>query len=182
MTYPQQPGNWSDQQWSGGQQPYQDPNQPVYQDPSQQYYDAGQASGAPASPAYGYQQQGYQQQGYQQPGYEYPQQAAYPSYGYGAPVVAAPAPTNGLAIASLVCSLAGILTCGVVSIVGAILGHVSRKQIRERGDGGDGMALAGIIVGWVITGLYAAFWVFYLIVIVAVFSSASNGYPSTYPS
>jgi hypothetical protein len=35
------------------------------------------------------------------------------------------------------------------------MGHVARKQIRERGEQGDGFALAGIIIGWVITG----FWV-----------------------
>ena len=176
MTYPQQGGNWSDQQWSGGQQPYQDPNQPVYQDPSQQYYDAGQASGAPASPAYGYPQQ----QGYQQPGYDYQQQAAYPSYGYGAPVVAEPAQTSGLAIAALVSTQTSNHTNDDDTNDGANLGHVARKQIRERGDGGDGMALAGIIVGWVITGLYAAFWGCYLIVIVAGFSSTASYDPSPY--
>ncbi|MPZ27200.1 MAG: DUF4190 domain-containing protein [Micromonosporaceae bacterium] len=76
------------------------------------------------------------------PGYGYP-----PPYGYPAP-----APTNGLAIASLVCSLAG-LAVGVSAPVGAILGHVARRQIRERGEQGDGMALAGIVVGWILTGI-----------------------------
>jgi hypothetical protein len=38
-----------------------------------------------------------------------------------------------------------------------VLGHVARKQIRERGQQGDGMALAGIIVGWILTGLMVAF-------------------------
>jgi hypothetical protein len=57
-----------------------------------------------------------------------------------------------MAIASLICSLAG-LAIYVSAPVGAILGHVARKQIRETGEQGDGMALAGIIVGWVVTGL-----------------------------
>ena len=34
------------------------------------------------------------------------------------------------------------------------MGHIARKQIRERNEQGDGFALAGIIVGWVITGLW----------------------------
>jgi Domain of unknown function (DUF4190) len=91
--------------------------------------------------------------------YPQPGAPAYPPpYGY----VAFPPkpPTNGLAIASLVVSCVGVLgLCpyglgGWIGTIGAILGHVSRRQIRERGDGGDGMALAGVIVGWITTGLF----------------------------
>lgn len=74
-----------------------------------------------------------------------PPEGGYAAGGY-------PPKTNGLAIASLVCSLAGLLV-GISAPVGAVLGHIARKQIRERGEGGDGFALAGIIVGWVLTGL-----------------------------
>jgi hypothetical protein len=42
-------------------------------------------------------------------------------------------------------------------VAGAIMGHVSRRQIRDRGEGGAGMALTGIIVGWVIAALGVAF-------------------------
>jgi tetratricopeptide (TPR) repeat protein len=59
---------------------------------------------------------------------------------------------NGLAIAALVCSLCGLLLC-VAAPVGAILGHVARAQIRGRGQGGDGLALAGIIIGWAVTAI-----------------------------
>ena len=38
--------------------------------------------------------------------------------------------------------------------VGAIMGHIARRQIQERGEQGDGFALAGIIVGWVTTGIW----------------------------
>ena len=37
--------------------------------------------------------------------------------------------------------------------LGAILGHVARRKIRNSGEGGDGMALAGIIVGWIVLAL-----------------------------
>jgi hypothetical protein len=54
-----------------------------------------------------------------------------------------------MAIASLVVSLAMLGSCMPLSVIGAIFGHVARRQIRERGEEGAGMALAGIIVGWI---------------------------------
>ncbi len=59
----------------------------------------------------------------------------------------------------MVVSIVGavFLTCygtgGAIGLVGAILGHVARKQVRERGEAGAGMALAGIIIGWIATGI-----------------------------
>jgi hypothetical protein len=88
------------------------------------------------------------------PGYPPPPYyGANPYYPYGYPR----RETDGLAIASLVVSCAAVLgLCsygvgGVLGIVGAILGHVARGRIRRTGQGGDGMALAGIIVGWALT-------------------------------
>jgi hypothetical protein len=83
-------------------------------------------------------------------------------------------PTNGLAIASLVCSLAGLVTC-ISAPVGAILGHVARRQIRERGEAGDGMALAGIIVGWILTGLGLAVTILYIVLIVIAVNDPNFG-------
>ncbi len=74
----------------------------------------------------------------------------------------APAPaTNGLAIASLVCSLVGFVACGVPAIVGVVFGHVARRQIRRSGgrQTGEGLALAGLIVGYIVIAVIAAFWV-----------------------
>jgi len=51
--------------------------------------------------------------------------------------------TNGLAIASLILSILGF------SIVGAILGHVALSQIKRTNEAGSGLAIAGIILGWV---------------------------------
>ncbi len=74
--------------------------------------------------------------------------------GYGQPPVAyvpypVPQRTNGLAMASMITSIASFALCGgLPGIVGAILGHVARRQVRVTGEQGDGMALAGIIVGW----------------------------------
>jgi hypothetical protein len=59
----------------------------------------------------------------------------------------APKPTNGLAIASLVLSI--IWLGGLGSILAVIFGIVARRQIRrsQGRQGGDGLALAGLLVG-----------------------------------
>lgn len=70
--------------------------------------------------------------------------------------------TNGLAITSMVLALAGILiTCVpffnylnfAVQVVALILGIVARAKIKETGEAGGGMALAGIIISSVVLGL-----------------------------
>lgn len=58
----------------------------------------------------------------------------------------APAPTtSGKAIASLILSLFGI------SLFAVIFGHIARSEIRNSGGRiqGDGLALAGLILGWI---------------------------------
>ncbi|HEU4423118.1 MAG TPA: DUF4190 domain-containing protein [Pilimelia sp.] len=154
MSY-QQPGNWSDPSWPSQQSPYADPNSP-YADP------AAPVSGQQASPA-GYPGQA-SPAGY--PGGYAPAYQSYPGYGYPA----ASPPTNGMAIASMVVSIVSIVgLCGygiggLLGILGAILGHVARRQIRERGENGDGMALAGVVMGWIAAALgiliIAAFVIF----------------------
>lgn len=94
-------------------------------------------------------------------------------YGYaGSPYgYSAPRPTEGLAVASLVVSCAAIAgLCGwgiggLLGILGAIFGHVARKRIRTSGANGAGMALAGIIIGWIVTGIAVAIGVFLAIAI-----------------
>lgn len=90
------------------------------------------------------------------PGYPgYPAAPGYPPPGYGPwpghPVLVRS--TNGMAIASLVLAVAGLGFCGAPALVGAILGHVARRQIRRTGEDGAGLALAGIITGWTVFGL-----------------------------
>ncbi|MBS43128.1 MAG: hypothetical protein CMH83_08230 [Nocardioides sp.] len=84
-----------------------------------------------------------------------------PAPGYGAPY-GAPAQNSGKAIASLVTGLVGLLTvcCGffvVSGIVGIVLGFLARKDI-DASQGqlkGAGMAMAGIILGFVEVALFA---------------------------
>ena len=78
-------------------------------------------------------------------------------------------PTNGLAIASLVVSLGSmVFCCGVPGFIGAILGHVGRKQIREQNQSGDGLALAGIIVGWAAFALAVIGTILYVVLVVVL--------------
>jgi hypothetical protein len=87
--------------------------------------------------------------GYGPPGYGPP-----PGYGY-------PPPTNTLAILALVMAF-------VFSPVGLVLGIVARRQIRQTHEQGDGLALAGIIVGGIGTALAVlAFLVFALALVAA---------------
>ena len=135
--------------WSD--QSWPNPNQP-YSDPGYQGYPGYQASGAPSSPGYG--------------------------YGYGG--YAQPTPmrqTNGLAIASMVVSLASIVICGYPAIVGAIMGHVARRQIRERGEDGDGMALTGVIVGWIVFALSVLGTLAYVIFFIWLVDTANDYEP-----
>jgi hypothetical protein len=56
--------------------------------------------------------------------------------------------TNVLAVVALCLALLGVVTC-IPAPIGAVLGHVARRQARERDEHGAGMALSAIIVGWI---------------------------------
>ena len=104
-----------------------------------------------------------------------------PAYGapYGA-AAAAPLKTNGMAVASLVLSCVGIIPFlfGIPCVLGIIFGFVSRSQIRNSNgtQGGSGLALAGIIVGFSLIAIA----VIGIIVAVAIGNSCTtvNGYTS----
>jgi hypothetical protein len=121
--------------------PYATPSNP-YATPVPPVPSTPPVSPGPATPPYGQPQYGQPQYG--QPAY--PQQAP---YGYPA----AP-PQNSLALVSMILSLVGILSL-ITAPVGAILGHVALKQIRQTGEAGEGMAKTGIIVGWIVPGIIA---------------------------
>jgi hypothetical protein len=58
------------------------------------------------------------------------------------------APTSGLAAGSLVCGILEVVTLGLTSIPAVILGHMARTEIRRTGKRGDGMAITGLILGY----------------------------------
>jgi hypothetical protein len=71
------------------------------------------------------------------------------------PQVAPLPPTNGLALGSMICGIAEIFTLGLAAIPAVILGHLARSQIRQTGERGDGMAVAGLVLGYLATRLAA---------------------------
>ena len=93
-------------------------------------------------------------------------------YGYGAYPTRK---TNGLAVASLVLSIVGFLWILplVGSVAGAIMGHIALGQIERTGEGGRGMALAGVIIGWAGVALLLL-GVLFLFFVVAVSSGSSQ--------
>jgi len=66
------------------------------------------------------------------------------------PPPAAPAGSSGLAIASLICGIVSMVCLGVlVGIPAVIMGHMAIGRIKLSGQGGRGMALAGLIMGYI---------------------------------
>ncbi|HJG78861.1 MAG TPA: DUF4190 domain-containing protein [Brevibacterium senegalense] len=117
-----------------------------------------------------------------------PSSATPPPYGaVTAPYGAAPVPhdpyaggypdpryvrrTNGLATVSLILSLAGLVTYGMTSVVGVILGHIARSQIKHSGEAGAGLALGGLISGYCIIGLMGVLMVVSVLISFATGSS-----------
>jgi hypothetical protein len=117
---------------------------------------------------YGYGQQDPYAQSYSQP-------PAVQHHYYGASVPVAP-PTNGMATASLVCGLIGFFACGVTSILAIIFGHVSLSQIKRTGEGGHGMAVTGLILGYLVSAGWLIFWLFYILGIAMFAASGGSTY------
>ena len=71
---------------------------------------------------------------------------------FAPPLVPAPAAvdrTNSLAVASLVCGIGQFLIPLLpTSILAIVFGQLARGQIRRTGEKGDGLARAGLVLGW----------------------------------
>ncbi len=62
----------------------------------------------------------------------------------------APAPTSGLAIASLICGIVGLFACFVPGIAAVICGHLALSRMADPNARltGKGMAIAGLVLGY----------------------------------
>jgi hypothetical protein len=101
--------------------------------------------------------------GYPAPGYQ-PYAGGYP-YGtdpYDPYRAMKPPGTNGKAIAALATSLAGLLFCGLPSVVGLILGVVAMRETKRTGQEGYGLALAGTIIGALVTVGFVLYILFFI--------------------
>lgn len=67
-----------------------------------------------------------------------------------------PAPTSSMATVSLISGILGWVLLPIIGpIVAVITGHMAKREIRDSGGqiGGDGLATAGLVLGYVQIGL-----------------------------
>ena len=79
--------------------------------------------------------------------------------------------TNSLALISLIAGVVGwTMVPFVASIVAVVTGHMARSQIRQSGgrEDGDGLAIAGLVLGYVGLALGLIGIVFAILVFVGV--------------
>ena len=86
---------------------------------------------------------------------------------------AAARPTNSMAIVSLVAGIAGYIVPHpfIAGVVAVLAGHVARRQIRETGEGGAGLALAGLILGYVHLALSVVLVILIVLFFLGVFGA-----------
>jgi hypothetical protein len=85
---------------------------------------------------------------------------------------------SGLAIAAFVTSLAlFLLFLGIFSFIGAILGHVSLSKLRKTGSTQNrGLAVAGVIIGWVATAISWIFLIGFFALIAGAISATDTSW------
>ncbi len=105
------------------------------------------------------------------PPYPYP----YP-YSYGSMPPPGSGSARGFAIASLVCSLGALAAGFIGSILGIVFGFVARGRMRSSGNyDGQGMATAGIAIGFVGLALGALLLAVAVPLFIGVVSQVSSG-------
>lgn len=91
-------------------------------------------------------------------------------------------PYNTWAIVSASFAASTILgTWCLGGIIAVIAGHVARSQIKRTGEAGEGLALAGLIAGYISIGLFFLFVLAYIAFFVFIFAFAAT-HPGTFPS
>ena len=93
-------------------------------------------------------------------GTDSPGQQPYPQAGYPVP------PTNTMAILALVFAF-------VFAPLGIVFGIIGRRQIDRTGEGGRGLATAGLVVGLVFTAIA----VLYIVLVIVAFGIIATNTP-----
>jgi hypothetical protein len=99
-----------------------------------------------------------------------------PQHPAGYPGYAPPAATSGLAIASLVCGILGIVSCLYLSFLGipaVICGHLSLSKIKNSTTpiDGRGLAIAGLVMGYICS----VFFIIMAVVVIFIFATGAFG-------
>src|SRR5262245_13274649 len=85
------------------------------------------------------------------------------------PAMAARPPTNTLAIVRLVLGIASYFALPLIGAIAAVVtGHLARGQIRRTGEDGAGLALAGLVLGYIHIALAAIGIAILVVVLIAV--------------
>ena len=89
------------------------------------------------------------------------------------PVYQPPVTTNSLARASLVLGVAEFFTMGLTAIPAIICGHMAKREMRQTGQRGDGLATSGLVLGY----MAIIFWgvLIALSIVGAVISASGAG-------
>jgi hypothetical protein len=119
----------------------------------------------PVTPPPAYQQPGHQAAPYQQPAYQQTAPAYSQGGAYGQPQSDR---YNVLAIVSLVSSF-------FISLVAVITGHIALNQIKKTGEKGRGIAIAGLVLGYL--GILASIVV--LLIVIAAIASNPGAFTTT---
>jgi hypothetical protein len=83
-----------------------------------------------------------------------------------------PASTNALARAALVLGVAEFFTMGLTAIPAIICGHMAKREMRQTGQRGDGLATSGLVLGY----MAVIFWgILIALSVVGAVISASGG-------
>ncbi len=69
-----------------------------------------------------------------------------------------------------VLAIVGFILSFLVTVAGIIVSAIALRQIKQTGEGGHGLALAGVILGIVFT----VFWVIYIIIVIALAATAAS--------
>ena len=86
------------------------------------------------------------------------------------------APTNSLAIIAFVLSLFGFVS-GIGFIAGIVCGHISLSQIKRSRESGRGLAIAALVIGYVMVGLLLLLVALGMILIAFVMLNQGPGGP-----
>ena len=105
------------------------------------------------------------------PGNDWWGQTPQPAPGFYPPAYPPPRQTNSMAIVALVGAF-------VFAPLGIVFGHIALTQIRRSDEDGKGLAIAGLAIGYILTGLFLLVIVFWVILFV-VLANEIDKLPST---
>lgn len=107
------------------------------------------------------------------------------SYAQPAPQLVAPVPQNTMALTSMILALVSVVACmgPLTGIPAIICGHIARRQFRESPvpQSGEGMATAGLIIGYLVSILSILGVVAYFVLIFTAIG-VSSGVPTSIPA